>query len=157
MYYQSKDSDHFSRQRRQVCNEIFMLLLLSWCGEVLLEFLLFSVLVSAIIEDFSLYQYLDVLEIIFWQSLFIVVVHPVTIYAEILSCADTVHIEILSKESGIITDSYCVALFNIVQNCVLSLFIVLLWMYYSSFGFFTFICLYIWHLYESEEASFRRD
>ena len=157
MYYQSKDSDHFSRQRRQVCNEIFMLLLLSWCGEVLLEFLLFSVLVSAIIEDFSLYQYLDVLEIIFWQSLFIVAVHPVTIYAEILSCADTVHIEILSKEFGIITDSYCAALFNIVQNCVLSLFIVLLWMYYSSFGFFTFICLYIWHLYESEEASFRRD
>ena len=41
MCYESKDSDQFSWQRWQVCNEIFMLWLISWCGDVLLEFLLF--------------------------------------------------------------------------------------------------------------------
>ena len=88
-----------------------------------------------------------ILEIIFWQSLFIVPIHPATIHIfmqRFHHYAITIHVEIPSKKSGIITDSYCAALFNIVQNCVLSLFIVLLWMYYSSFGFFTFICLYIY-------------
>ena len=58
--------------------------------------------------------------------MFIVIVHPSLFVQRLQHCAETVHAEIPSEEYGIITNSYYAAMFTIVQNCLLSLFIVLL-------------------------------
>ena len=48
------------------------------------------------------------------------------------------------RDSRIITGSYYAAMFTTGQNCLLSLFTISLRNYCSSFGFFTFVCLYIY-------------